>query len=206
MRMLKTVLCCTTWLQQYLYSISLFHVAQCSACGAYIYLYIYIYGYIYIYIHIYIYHPALSWEIWQQKLYVSPNSFHSFHKNVENYWKLPNSFHSFHKMERGLPLFNLLKSCGNCENYWAVFNSFQHSCENCENYWGKRVYLLSVCWLKNKLAELRKNKKLSPTQSFSTSDCLTAPPDCIGAPHSPIYNVQTIWGDQTRSNKKPRYR
>ena len=40
---------------------------------------------IYIYIHIYIYHPALSWEIWQQKLYVSPNSFHSFHKNVENY-------------------------------------------------------------------------------------------------------------------------
>ena len=200
MRMLKTVLCCTTWLQQYLYSISLFHVAQCSACGAYIYLYIYIY------IHIYIYHPALSWEIWQQKLYVSPNRFHSFHKNVENYWKLPNSFHSFHKMERGLPLFNLLKSCGNCENYWAVFNSFQHSCENCENYWGKRVYLLSVCWLKNKLAELRKNKKLSPTQSFSTSDCLTAPPDCIGVPHSPIYNVQTIWGDQTRSNKKPRYR
>jgi hypothetical protein len=65
-------------------------------------------------------------------------------------------------MERGLPLFNLLKSCGNCESYWAVFNSFQHSCENCENYWGKRVYLLSVCLLKNKLAELRKSKNFTP--------------------------------------------
>ena len=44
-------------------------------------------------------------------------------------------------MERSLHLFNLRRSCENCENYWVVFNRFRHSCENCENSWEKRAYL-----------------------------------------------------------------
>ena len=79
-------------------------------------------------------------------------------------------------MERSLPLFNLLRSCGNCENYWVVFNSFRHSCENCENYWEKRAYLLSVCCQKKKPFRTKKTSETNvPPQNFVTSDCFTAP-------------------------------